>query len=62
MVEENVSLRVSFEVSDAQSRPSVSLSALLSADLVVELTDTSPTSCLHEFWHASHHDDNGLNF
>jgi hypothetical protein len=56
----SVFLEVDFEVSKAQARPSVSL-FLLPTDPDVELSATSPTSCVPACHHVSHHNDNGLN-
>ena len=57
-----MSLGRGFEVSDVQARCSVSLSLfLLPADPDVELSAPSPAPCLSAHYHASCHDDNGLN-
>jgi hypothetical protein len=55
-----VSLKVGFEVSDAQARPSVSL-ILLPVDAHIKLSATSRAPCLPVFCHASQNDNNGLN-
>jgi hypothetical protein len=47
----SVSLGVDFEVSDAQARPGVSL-LLLSSDLDVKLSASSPAPCLPTCYHA----------
>lgn len=52
---------VNFEVSNAQTRPCVSL-FLLPVDLDVELSATSAALCLSVCHHDFHHGDNGLNF
>jgi hypothetical protein len=56
----SVSLSVSFEVWETQDRLSGS-SWRQPTDLDVEFLAPSPASCLPACWHASHHDDNGLN-
>lgn len=49
------------KVSDAQANPSVAhILLLLPADPGVELSASSPASCLPVHCHASHQDDNGL--
>jgi hypothetical protein len=53
-------LGVGFGVSNAQARSSVTL-FLLPANPDVELSATSPASCLPACHHASCYDDNGLN-
>lgn len=55
----SVSLGMGFEVSEVQAKPSVSV-FLLPAGLDVELSAPSPTPRLPAFYHASCHDDNGL--
>lgn len=55
----SMSLRVGFEVSEAQARPSGSLSLfLLPVDLDIEFSASSPAPCLHS-GHPAHHADNG---
>ena len=58
---EAVSTGVDFEISDAQARPSVSLSLPAASDLDVELSAISPAACLPAHRHASCYDNNGLN-
>lgn len=51
-----------FEISYTQAIPSVEHSLLLLSDEDVELSATSPESCLLACGHVSCQDDNGLNF
>jgi hypothetical protein len=48
-------------VSDAEGRPVAPSPFLLSTDLDVELSASSPAPCVPACCYASHHDDNGLN-
>jgi hypothetical protein len=60
LVGENVSLRIGFEVSDAQAMLNVISFISLSADQDVKLSAPSPAPCLPICYHVSSH-DNGLN-
>ena len=51
-----MSLRVGFEISDAEVRPRSSLSLPAVADAAVDLSAPSSVSCLP----ACYHEDNGL--
>jgi hypothetical protein len=50
-----------FEVSDAQTIPSVAFTFFYLGNLVVELSATSPAPRLPACHHASRYDDNELN-
>jgi hypothetical protein len=56
----SVSLRMDFEVSDAQAKPRVIL-FLLPANPDIELSAPSLAPCLSACDYAFNHDDNGLN-
>jgi hypothetical protein len=60
LVGRSMSLEAGFEVSDAQAMPSVTL-FLLPANPDVELSATCVAPCLPVCYHASCHDNNGLN-
>lgn len=56
-------MEVSFEVSYVQAMPNVTHGLLLLfVDQDVELSALSPAPCLLACYHATCHDDNGLNF
>lgn len=57
---EEVSLGMDFVVSDTQAR--FSSFFLLPVDMDIELSAISPVSCLPLYRHATHHDENELNF